>query len=401
MTNHTPIHKTYHTATAATRVAWIIVRSLLIISVIVIFGLLTTIEARSETVTRKEATSMAQAFINEAHGKVMAPVKMVYDGRRLTTQRLFVPFYVFTLPGQGFVIVSAENKTFPILAYSLTDKFTPENLTEAQRALLRSYAYDIEMIRYDSRVPSEAIAVWQAYPEYVHSQLSAASLTHNRYITSDQASDMITECIDSGEAPYQMSDIFTPAQWQGMVDAQLNDAGNAVVGLVKGNAVTPMVVYARKGDFYRIALPDGKSNDWYVRLMPSELLSGLQIGCFNTPVRISVPEVAEAPFALYESFASEAQRDIEATYRGIYDDKDITITDTPQIENYGGGHYVINFPAQLEVLRLYNINGLEMIRHRYSNSTRADLDLSILPAGVYIVAAIDQNGRSYGMKITR
>ena len=88
-----------------------------------IIGLLTVLAlaagVQAETVTQKQAKAVAQQFFNKAFGRTMPQPKYVYNGRRLTTQRLFVPFYVFTLPTQGYVIVSAENKAFPILGYSL------------------------------------------------------------------------------------------------------------------------------------------------------------------------------------------------------------------------------------------------------------------------------------------
>lgn len=403
MTNQNPCNKTHHAASVTIHVTWMILRSLLIIGAIVLFSLLTSINADAETVTRKEATAKAQAFMNEAHGKVMPGVKMVYDGRRLTTQRLFVPFYVFNLPAEGFVIVSAENKTFPILAYSLTDRFDPDRITDAQRSLLRAYARDIEMIRYDTSDTSEAIAAWTDYPTYAHSQLHATPLLHRQVISHPQADEMISNTIDAGEAPYQMSDIFTPAQWQSMVDTQLRDAGNAVVGIVEGNTVTPMVVYERKGDFYRISLPgtpEGES-DWMARLMASEVMSGLQIGCFNTPIRIPETYAQELPFGLIDTIMSEAQRDIAATYRGLRDDSDITLTGQPRVENLGGGHYTVFSPEQIDLVRVYNISGNEMMRRTYRHSDRSDLDLSIMPAGIYILSLTTESGKTHGMKITR
>ena len=129
--------------------------------------------AEAETVSRKQALQLATAFFNQAAGRVQAPPRLVYDGRRLTTDRLFAPFYVFNQPAGGFVIISAENKTFPILGYSLKENFDPETMGDAGRALLAGYAREIEMIRYDSRVPEQAIAAWTDFPAYVASLLEA------------------------------------------------------------------------------------------------------------------------------------------------------------------------------------------------------------------------------------
>lgn len=125
----------------------------------------------AETVGQKEAKSMAQKFFNESKNYVTPPVDYVYNGKDLTTQRLFTPFYVFNSPSGGFVIVSAENKAFPILGYSLTEKFSKDKMSPMVRSILSDFSRDIEMIRYDSRVPDDAFSQWITYPEVVFDML--------------------------------------------------------------------------------------------------------------------------------------------------------------------------------------------------------------------------------------
>ena len=125
----------------------------------------------AETVGQKEAKSMAQKFFNESRNYVTPPVTYVYNGKDLTTQRLFTPFYVFNSPSGGFVIVSAENKAFPILAYSLNESFDKDRMTPMTREILTDFSRDIEMIRYDSRIPSDALEQWFTYPEVVFDML--------------------------------------------------------------------------------------------------------------------------------------------------------------------------------------------------------------------------------------
>ncbi len=125
----------------------------------------------AESIGQKEAKSMAQKFFNESKNYVTPPVNYVYNGKDLTTQRLFTPFYVFNSPSGGFVIVSAENKAFPILAYSLNENFDKDKMTPMVRSILTDFSRDIEMIRYDSRIPSDAIEQWETYPEVVFDML--------------------------------------------------------------------------------------------------------------------------------------------------------------------------------------------------------------------------------------
>lgn len=126
---------------------------------------------QAETVGQKEAKAMAQKFFNESKNYVTPPVTYVYNGKDLTTQRLFTPFYVFNSPSGGFVVVSAENKAFPILAYSLKETFNKDKMTPMVRSILTDFSRDIEMIRYDSRIPSDAIEQWATYPEVVFDML--------------------------------------------------------------------------------------------------------------------------------------------------------------------------------------------------------------------------------------
>lgn len=127
--------------------------------------------AFAETIGQKEAKVMAQKFFNESKNYVTPPVSYVYNGKDLTTQRLFTPFYVFNSPSGGFVVVSAENKAFPILGYSLSGSFDKEKMTPMVKSILSDFSRDIELIRYDSRIPTDAIEQWVTYPEVVFDML--------------------------------------------------------------------------------------------------------------------------------------------------------------------------------------------------------------------------------------
>ena len=127
--------------------------------------------AFAETVGQKEAKSMAQKFFNESRNYVTPPVSYVYNGKDLTTQRLFTPFYVFNSPSGGFVVISAENKAFPILGYSLSGKFDKDKMTPMVKSILSDFSRDIELIRYDSRIPTDAIDQWITYPDVVFDML--------------------------------------------------------------------------------------------------------------------------------------------------------------------------------------------------------------------------------------
>lgn len=127
--------------------------------------------AFAETVGQKEAKAMAQKFFNESKNYVTGPVSYVYNGKDLTNQKLFTPFYVFNSPSGGFVVISAENKAFPILGYSLSLNFDKDRTTPMVKEILGDFSRDIEMIRYDSRIPTDAMEQWFTYPEVVFDML--------------------------------------------------------------------------------------------------------------------------------------------------------------------------------------------------------------------------------------
>lgn len=141
---------------------------------------------QAETVTRKEANSLAQTFFNAAYGEVTAPPQMVWNGRQLTTDRLFSPLYVYNSPKRGYVIIAAENKAYPILAYSTRRKFDREKLSEEEKAMLTKYAREIEIVRYDSRIPANALKAWQNLPQYVAAILKEPYMSDEYNALSDE-----------------------------------------------------------------------------------------------------------------------------------------------------------------------------------------------------------------------
>lgn len=129
-------------------------------------------KAFSENVTQKEASKIAETFFNAAYGEKMAAPKFSWNGRQLTTDRLFAPFYIYNHPKGGFVIIAADSKAFPILGYSKTGKFDRTALTEKETELLKKFAHEIELIRYDSRIPERAMTSWQNLPLYINKILT-------------------------------------------------------------------------------------------------------------------------------------------------------------------------------------------------------------------------------------
>lgn len=354
--------------------------------------------ATAETVSQKQAMNMAQQFFNAANGQVMAPVKLVYNGRSLTTNRLFVPFYVYNLPGRGFVIISAENKTYPILGFSLKDNFDPDRLGENEKALLRSYALDIEKIRYDSSVPYNAIEAWRNYPEYVDNILKQPYRATDPAITEEESAERINQLINSGIASETASDIYTPEQWTSMITEELESRKSFPFAIIDNETVRPFIVHGHQGEFFRIRL-DGRNN-WLMRLLPSEILSGLQIADFSYPEPIPLPEHPDTTYKLYDDFAAEVQArqskepepaGIEAELAG---GKAVVI-------GIGGGHYAIMIPENVETMIIYNLAGNIVNIRTFKSTNTAHADISIEPTGFYFAQLYGKSGKTYGVKLVR
>lgn len=354
--------------------------------------------AGAETVAQKQAAHMAQLFFNEANGRVVPSPRLVWNGRNLTTNRLFIPFYVYNNPAGGFVIISAENKAFPILGYSLKDSFDPDRLGDAARALLRSYARDIEMVRYDSRVPEEAIAAWGDYPTYVSTLLKAPCEVTDPKFDIEESGRRIESAIRSGVAEETASDIYTPKQWQELIGEELRSSHTVALGLVDRGSVRPAIVHGSKGAYFRMAL-DGR-NQWLVRLLPTEILSGSQIADFTYPKPIALPEEEDTAYRLYDDFAAETRAEHDAREAAVALDR-LPAQDGPVVEGIGGGHYAITLPENVVSMTIYNLAGNLCEIRTFKSTDTAFADLSIEPSGFYFALLRGASGRTYGVKLVR
>ncbi len=154
--------------------------------------------AHAETVSRKEANSIAGTFFNAAYGEVTAPPQMVWNGRQLTTERLFSPIYVYNSPKGGYVIISGENKAYPILAYSKVRKFDKDKISDDEKEVLKTYAREIELIRYDPRIPAKAMEAWRNIPEYISAVLASPYDSDEYRALGEERKDMLESLARSG-----------------------------------------------------------------------------------------------------------------------------------------------------------------------------------------------------------
>lgn len=348
----------------------------------------------AETVSQKEAARMAQTFFNAANGQVMGKPNLVYNGKKLTTDKLFSPFYIYNLPKGGFVIISAENKAMPILGYSIKENFDPESMGETTKALLTEYARDIEYIRYDSRVPEEAISAWTDFNQYVGDLLTSRYDATDPDISLEEASEIVANIESSGRIDELSSDIFTPRQWQDMIEDELTSSKTVTLGIVGDRELHPVIVHGRKGDYFRMVL-DGR-NDWLMRLMATEFISDGQVAELgNVPVVEAMVE-EEEPFTLYEDFVAEIRAEENHRMTAL---EERLLNSEPVVRSVGGGHFEIMLPEEVVMARIYSLQGAQVETRTYRDTNTAVISLDGEPQGFYFALLNGKSGKPYGFKL--
>lgn len=357
---------------------------------------LAVLSAGAETVSQKQAQQLAHLFFNEAAGSVTAPPKLIYNGRRLTTNRLFNPFYVYNTAKGGFVIVSAENKAFPILGYSLKESFDPDRLGEIEKALLQSYANEIELIRYDSEPVEGAIHAWQDLPGYISGILESKYIATDPKITLMEAENAVADAEERDDAIY--ADIYTPSQWQEMIETELAARESVPVVVWTQSQDYPMVIYGKQGDYFRIEMT--RRNSWLMRLNATEIIPANMITTVGNPLPNGIAEEEQQPFAEHDNFlweveAAEQQRNQKASI-----DRPL-IDGTPMIKGNGSGHFEITLPDNAKFATVYNLMGGIVARNTYRDTPVVNIDISAEPSGFYFVMIGDESGTRYGFKLYR
>lgn len=293
----------------------------------------------AETVSQKQASGIASLFFNALFGEVTPAPKLAWNGRQLTTDRLFSPFYVYNHPRGGFVIIPADSKAFPVLAYSRHNKFQLDALNDDVRELLGQYAREIEIIRYDSRVPERASLAWQNIPEYISGVIA------NPYATPeyDKSSTEKKELLEAADR--RLSAVFLP------------------------NAVE-FPVYSPE-QYRELSLEDA--------LLDRSVEN-------------------EVPFSFYENFIKDIEKENLARQASF---DEIISPSKPVVEYLGGAHFKIRFPEGIGLARVYGLNGSMAVERHYGFSNIVNLDISSLPSGYYVLMALSENGKVYGLKIFR
>lgn len=385
--------------------------------IIILISLNISVLMNGETVSQKDASAIAHRFFNAARGEVMAKPKLVWNGKKLTTDRLFTPFYVYNNPAGGFVVISAENKAFPILAYSLKDNFDPSGLSQTEMAIFKLYARHIEQVRYNDVIPYKAIDCWNNLNNYINGVLSSQGFVTDSRITVEEA-DNLLQYVENADNYNGYSFIYSPEQWQGLIEDEFFENKVVALGIIDGDIYCPTVVNGVKNGFVSIDgnqnIPGKKSdfinkrNGRMFSIYPTETISEGYIADIGGRGELFIEEDnnEDQPFKLFDDLLLSIEEDKQAeelqfrrneTLKSMKD----VLHGEAVIRSSGGGHYEILLPEEVKLTRVYSLSGAFLQEKYFKGTNRAFIDISHEPSGFYILQVISAEGKPYSFKLYR
>ncbi|NLJ82554.1 MAG: T9SS type A sorting domain-containing protein [Bacteroidales bacterium] len=117
-----------------------------------------------DTTTAKQvALSYMQAKTNLFYQKSKTDIHLVYQAYSSSnTMENFPLFYVFNMDNSGFIIVSADERSRPVLAYSTESTFDINHISPATRSWIESYQNEItHIIEQNLDTPPSFSEEWQ------------------------------------------------------------------------------------------------------------------------------------------------------------------------------------------------------------------------------------------------
>jgi len=140
----------------------------------------------SQTVSEKLALKVAKNFYAERQEKILKKqnTEVLFVKADKTRQGNFKNLYVFnTINKKGFIIVSANRKAYPILAYSLVNNFPEQDMPPEVKAWLTDYELQIDKIQ--SLKSSVSLKTSQAWDKYSNDNFQLNTATLKEAILTD------------------------------------------------------------------------------------------------------------------------------------------------------------------------------------------------------------------------
>ena len=120
-------------------------------AVFFLFSLMVVIVAWADDITVQQALQQAQSFIQQREATGSRPQRVKGSASQLTMLKQVSGLYLFNINDNGgFVSVSNDDRTIPILGYSDSGAIDPDNIPSNMRAWLQGYADEIAWIKEHS-----------------------------------------------------------------------------------------------------------------------------------------------------------------------------------------------------------------------------------------------------------
>ena len=130
-------------------------------TILLVVSLLLTMVGKADDVTPEQAMQQAQAFVDNVKGKKSGNVKSrrAESASSLKMEGRVDGLYVFNLEGDnGYVIVSDDDRTTPVLGFADSGHLDLDNMPENMKAWLQGYANEIAWIRANNIQPDDNAA---------------------------------------------------------------------------------------------------------------------------------------------------------------------------------------------------------------------------------------------------
>jgi len=137
-----------------------------ILAALVLSFFCTPLLAVNVSVSKAEQAARMFFKLNPQTRSADVSLTLVYEGGSNPLTRGSVsassPYYVFNNASGGFAIIAGDDKVEPVLGFSYTDRFDPDNISDALQYWLDGYRYDVEQARKsNAEASSEVKGRWE------------------------------------------------------------------------------------------------------------------------------------------------------------------------------------------------------------------------------------------------
>ena len=191
---------------------------------------LVTLAAWGAPIDRNAALKQANAFLSARGIPVRQSLNMAYahPGTSAVSNSLY---YAFNVGGdRGFVVVAGDDAVTPILCYSDHGTFNEQEMAPAAKAMLESYARQIELIRQDPSLSVAASTNYAAIEPMVESRWNQdAPYNYMCPLISGEPGRSVTGCVATAMAQIMYYHKWPVAQ-TGSIPGYKTQSGEMIPG---------------------------------------------------------------------------------------------------------------------------------------------------------------------------